>query len=383
MRVPMLVDHAFGVSGPHRNVVGSLNALGARDDLEVVLLTGMIDPSEPYASAPNITICQGFRPHDPKQLAANLWRIRRAARGCDVIYVPSRLKALQYAQAAHPGRRLVAGPNVTPLPIGKRHDSPGPIELRYLSDLWFEASMARRDHVRRVSGVDSIASIQHSIDTDRFSPQHRNVAVWEGVNVPTDGIRALYVGKDYALKGVSQLLDAADRLNTSGRHDVHIVLVGNMSGETLERTASMANVFPVGFQMGSKLATILASADMSVVPSSWENFPFTVMEAMASGTPVIGSRVGGIPEMIVDGETGVLVDIADGQAYRPDAGAILADAIALLADDRDLRGRLGAGARQRVLDRFTEQRLGDDLMRVFRGESPPEVTPTEREVPVL
>lgn len=365
------VDHAVGISGPHRNVVGSLNALGRRDDVRMVLLTGMIDESEPYASAPNIEVHLGFHPHDPKRIATNLWRMRRAARGCDVIYVPSGLKALLYAQTVHPSRRLVAGPNVTPLPIGNRGDSPGIIELKYLSDAWFEASRARRDHVRRVTGNASVSYIHHAIDTKRFSPKHNNDGVWDTLGVPGDRLKALYVGKDYALKGVSQLLDAATTL-VATCPDVHFVLVGTMTDETLARATALPNVTFVGFRMGNELPALYASADLSVVPSSWEGFGFTVLEAMASGVPVIGSNAGAIPELIRDGETGLIVDIVAGRNHLPDAGARIAGAISRLATDPGMRKQLGSAARQRVLAEFSETRLGNDLMAIFRNEPRPD-----------
>lgn len=189
----------------------------------------------------------------------------------------------------------------------------------------------------------------------------------------------LYVGKDYALKGVAHLLDAADLLGEAGRLDIHFVLVGAMSDATQARVAAMPNVSLMGFQTGSALAALYASSDMSVVPSSWENFPFVVMEAMSSGIPVIGSRVGGIPEMIVDGQTGVLVDITRGQTHGPRAGAILAESITRLVDDGDLRIRMGARARERVLERFSERRLGEDLMCVFRGVTIPDSASSDRQ----
>jgi glycosyltransferase involved in cell wall biosynthesis len=368
MRVLIPVDHAVGISGPHRNVVGSLNALGARSDVEVVLLTDMIDQNEPYARAHNIEVRLGFRPHDPKAMPANAWRMWSAARGCKVIYVPTGLKTLLAAQVAHLGRRLVAGPNVTPLPVGRRRDVPGQMELRWLCDAWFEASRARRDVVRRATGNGAIGHIHHAIDTAKFSPALRDPSVWSRLDVPEADVRVLYVGKDYELKGVAQLLDAASRL-AGHCQDIRFMLVGSMSDETLRRASELPNVSVVGFRMGAELACLQASADLAIVPSSWENFPFTVLEAMASGLPVIGSRTGGIPEMIVDGETGLLVDIADGRRHYPDAGERLAAAICSLVERPEQLHAMGAAARQRVLNHFSERRLGDDLMAIFRGQA--------------
>jgi glycosyltransferase involved in cell wall biosynthesis len=368
LKVLIPVDHAVGISGPHRNVVGSLNALGARDDVEVVLLTSVVERSEPYGSASNIDICLGFRPHDPKRIIPNLWNMQRAARGCDVIYVPSGLKAFLYAQSARIGRPLVAGPNVTPLPIGKkRHDSPSRFELDYMCDAWIEMSRHRRDHVRRVTGYSDVGFIHHAIDTARFSPARRGALDWEELGFRPGSTKVLYVGRDNEpRKGVAQLLDAAERIAAAGRTDIEFALVGRMSPTTLARTESMDTVRALEFRKGEALADVYANADISVVPSSWESFGFTALEAMASGIPVVTACAGGLPEIVEDAGTGILLDIADHGIHRPDAGIALAAAITRLADDRELRTSMGESGRERALAHFSEARLGEDLVKLFR-----------------
>jgi glycosyltransferase involved in cell wall biosynthesis len=96
------------------------------------------------------------------------------------------------------------------------------------------------------------------------------------------------------------------------------------------------------------VAEVLQAADVFVHPAVWgEAFGLTIAEAMAAGLPVVASRVGGIPELVTHGETGLLVPPGD-------AGA-LAGALNLLAADAQERARLGANARRRVLERFDLQ----------------------------
>lgn len=368
MNVLIPVDHAIGSSGPHRNVVGSLNALGARDDVSVTLLTGAIDPEEPYARAPNLEVRIGFRPDDPWRMASNLDALRAAARECDVIYVPTNLRSLIYAQAGRRGRRLVAGPNVSHLPV-RRVDSPGRPELAWMCDLWIEASHYRRDHVLRCTGARNVDCVRHAINPDTFSPSHRSPETWRRLGIPETTLKVVYVGRDNEpRKGVAELVDAIERLNRDGRgRHLDFILCGQMSEATSRRTVGMANVHRIGFCRGAELAAIYAASDIGVVPSSWENMPFTVLEAMASGLAVVASRSGGIPEQIVDGESGILVDLAEGGRHRVDAGARLATAIAELVDDPARRHRLGLAARRRVLEHFSEARLGSELVARFRG----------------
>ena len=89
---------------------------------------------------------------------------------------------------------------------------------------------------------------------------------------------------------------------------------------------------------------LLASADVFVLPSRSEGHPVSVLEAMAAGLPVVASRVGGVPEQVVEGETGLLVEPGDPEP--------LAAALERLTDDPALRRRLGAAGRARAEERF-------------------------------
>lgn len=371
MRVLIPVDHAQGITGPHRNVVGSLNALTARSDIEVVLVTGKIDEDEPYAQSARIDIRFGYNPHDPARIWSNLRTLRAAARGCDLVYVPTNLKSLLYAQSVRHGRPLVAGPNVTHLPKtpSSRHDSPGKIELLLLSNAWFEPSRMRQNHLRRISGVQRVGYIHHSVDLCQFRPDRRDPTIWARHGIPMEPCKVLFVGRDNeARKGVPQLLEAAELLWSRGRTDLHFVLVGNMSTATRERVATLPNATVLGFQQGEDLAALYASSDIAIVPSSWETFGFTVLEAMASGLPVVASNIGAFREIVTPDESGILVDaVLPRSVFRPDAAELFAAALIRLADDPSLCQQLSMAARARAEAHFSEARLGNDLVGLFHA----------------
>jgi glycosyltransferase involved in cell wall biosynthesis len=103
---------------------------------------------------------------------------------------------------------------------------------------------------------------------------------------------------------------------------------------------------------------LFGAAVASVLPSAWENFPHTVVEALAVGCPVIATSVGGVPEVVRDGENGLLVAPGDSQA--------LAQAIARLLSDEALRERLAAAAPGSVAaysENAVFSRIEDELQR--------------------
>ena len=280
------------------------------------------------------------------------------------------MKSLLYAQMARVRKRLIAGPNVSPFPNWKR-DSPSQIDLTLLCDCWIEASQARGNHVTRLTGA-KVPVIHHAIDTQKWGPHRRNPQIWKQLKVPDARMRLLYVGHDKtSLKGVAQVLEAYKLIQaTSIGMGVQLIMAGTLSQQTLNRIREMRSVHHLGFLEADLLPEVYATSDISLVPSSWENFPFTVLEALASGIAIVASRTGGIPEQLVDGESGRLVQLADHHSiHLPDAPQRLAAAIMEIATDPELRTRLALGARKRALDRFSEARLGQDLVELLTGQA--------------
>src|SRR6266850_3453630 len=104
---------------------------------------------------------------------------------------------------------------------------------------------------------------------------------------------------------------------------------------------------------------VMAAMDIFVLPSLHEGIPTAILEAMALGKPVVATAVGGAPEIVRHGVTGLLV--------QPGDDAALADACLELARDRDRAQRLGAQARRVVAEEFSHERCGEDLMDAYRS----------------
>jgi glycosyltransferase involved in cell wall biosynthesis len=112
----------------------------------------------------------------------------------------------------------------------------------------------------------------------------------------------------------------------------------------------------LGPQPRERVLELFRAADASLLSSSWENFPHTVVESLAVGTPVISTAVGGVPEVVRDGTNGLLVAAGDSEG--------LADAIRRFFGDEALRQRLRAGAAG-SLQRFAPERVYTEIERVL------------------
>jgi glycosyltransferase involved in cell wall biosynthesis len=120
-----------------------------------------------------------------------------------------------------------------------------------------------------------------------------------------------------------------------------------------------ASVHFLGFR--PDLPRIMAAADLFVLSSRWEGCPMVVLEAMALGRPIVATAVGGVPELLVDGESGRLVP--------PESPEALSQAIQEILVDPDGLLDMGSRARQRLLACFQVERSARQMLQVYRGES--------------
>lgn len=187
------------------------------------------------------------------------------------------------------------------------------------------------------------------------------------LGIPSTAIVVTAVGRMIEVKGMHVLAMAADRI-LAARPDTHLVFAGDGPNRP-EIDSIVANnphrehIHFTGALPRRQVAQLLAESDLFVNPGVMdrngraEGLGITTIEAMASGLPVIGSRIGGIVETIVDGVTGILVPPGDPEP--------LATAIKALLDDAMLRDRMGQKAQQRARERFAWPQLSAQVMRVY------------------
>lgn len=175
-------------------------------------------------------------------------------------------------------------------------------------------------------------------------------------SVPT----VLFVGRLSSEKGCAVLLEAARLLAERGRR-FSVVLVGDgPERPTLEQTVRLAGMGSFVAFEGWKLdvSPYYAQADVVVVPSLREGLSLTTLEAMASGAPVVASRVGGLTEVVLDEETGVLVEPGDATG--------LAAALDRCLGDPALRRRLGDAGRRRAVECYSVATMVERTIAVYR-----------------
>jgi glycosyltransferase involved in cell wall biosynthesis len=156
-----------------------------------------------------------------------------------------------------------------------------------------------------------------------------------------NGMTLAFAGRLTAQKSLGLALEAVAAVD-----GVTLLIAGDGEREPVEQRARElalgSRVRFLGAQPRDRVLELFRAADASILSSSWENFPHTVVEALAVGTPVIATAVGGVAEVVHDGENGLLVPPGD--------GAALADAVRRYVSDDALRERLRAAAAGSVRD---------------------------------
>jgi glycosyltransferase involved in cell wall biosynthesis len=167
----------------------------------------------------------------------------------------------------------------------------------------------------------------------------------------------LYFGRLLPEKGIDVLIRAAGKAGVS-----RCLIAGEgPEEENLRREAERHGAGRVeftGFLGGDDFRRTVAGARFTVLPSRWyENLPFTVMESMAAGRPVVASDIGGIPEMVDDGHTGLLFPAGDEEALRL--------CIERLDSDAELRREMGRRGRMKAEKLYGSERHYEAVMEVY------------------
>jgi len=204
------------------------------------------------------------------------------------------------------------------------------------------------------------ATLPYGVDEERFRPAER----------PGDEPVILAAGRLVEKKGFEYLLTAMRQM----RHTTRLVIAGDgdLSNSLRQRASELGVASRVEFVGEADQPTMIRlyqSADVFALPSvhdsggNVDGLPNVLLEAMSCGLAVVASRIGGVPQVVRDGENGIMVDEKSPEALAAALDPVLANA--------DLRRRLGAAARRTIIDGFTWKQYGRKLEGLMQGAGAP------------
>lgn len=206
-----------------------------------------------------------------------------------------------------------------------------------------------------IKNRDKIYVVYNGIDTNIFKP---NVKPQKLKNDKT----ILYVGRVAKEKGIQFAIRSLPEI-VKEVENIKLIVVGR--GDYIDNLRSLAKrigvekyVLFTGGLRHSDLVNYYNIADVFILPSICENFPFVLLEAMACKRAIVASRTGGIPEIVEDGINGYLIPV--GKIKQ------LAKKIIYLLKENESRKKFGENGRRKVLEKFTLDKMLDDTEKVFK-----------------
>ena len=239
--------------------------------------------------------------------------------------------------------------------------------LHYLLSSRQDLIIAISDHIARFTiacGVrhpSRVRRVYHGLETPDVSELERaGQRIRAELGVAADAFLVGNVGRLAPQKGQRHLVAAMPML-LERVPNAHLVIVGG--GDLEDYLRDLADEFEVSERvhvLGPRkdVPAIMYALDAFAMPSIWEGFGLVLLEAMAAARPIVASRVATIPEVVVDGETGLLVPAGDAVA--------LADALSRLAADPQLARRMGEAGQQRLRQHFSVEKMVGDTELLYR-----------------
>jgi glycosyltransferase involved in cell wall biosynthesis len=233
--------------------------------------------------------------------------------------------------------------------------------LGRFTDLSIAVSRGVRDYLLEQVGPDpaKVRVVPNGVDVAAIDAARPGPLVRRELGLPEDSPVIGLVGRlDHWGKGHKELFTAMAQIRA--RHPVHALIVGGgrRAAEVRQLAASLGLAEVVHF-LGprSDVPDLLNAMDVFVLPSYSEGVSLALLEAMAAGLPVIATAVGGLPEVVTDGENGLLIPPRDPGA--------LAGALERLLSDPAWARQLGANARGHVRAHYSLERLGREISKIY------------------
>ncbi|GAB6180451.1 glycosyltransferase [Desulfotomaculum defluvii] len=203
-----------------------------------------------------------------------------------------------------------------------------------------------------------LTTIYNGIEIEKFDIDYNNEEIRKNLNIPVSGMVIGTIARLAPQKGISYLLKAASHLK---EYNVTLLIVGDgpLRQELEKEVLSLGLGDRVVFAgMRENIAQVLAALDIFVLPSVTEGLPLTILEAMAAAKPIVATRVGGVPEAILDGRSGIVVPPKDPEA--------LAVALAGLLGEKDRLVPMGKCGQKHVNEKFSITFMVEKTMDLYK-----------------
>lgn len=223
-------------------------------------------------------------------------------------------------------------------------------------------SRAVRDYLM-AAGVPGarLSTVATGVDVARFDPQRTEAPLRAELGLPAAAVLIGTVAILRMKKGYQDLIAAIPKVRDA-IPNAHFVFAGDgPQRQNIERALADAGIGDRVHLLGLRrdIPQVLRSLDLFVLPTHQEALGTSYLEAQAMAVPVIGTRVGGVPETMIEGETGILVP--------PEDPAALAEAMIGLAGDHERRRRMGEAGRRWILAEYSVATMAERMLEVYRA----------------
>ena len=351
------------VLGPHRAAVSGVSV-----HVNTLLASGLADDFSLIHFQVGGEGGRESRARQVARLAASPFRLAAAIlrRGAAIVHINSSLNARAYwRDLAHLLVAKACGARV----LFQVHG--GKLPADFCGNSRLLAALLRRT-LRLPDAIVVLGSIE--LDAyQQFVHREQVVALPNGIDClpyasllrerpdPDGALRLVYVGRLAREKGLYELLTGLKLAHAAGVRARLVIAGAGPEEEKLRRIVAAAGIGhavsladPV---CGAGKSALFAQSDLFVLPSHAEGLPYALLESMAAGVPAIVTRVGAIPDVVLEGIHGLFVPLHDPQA--------IAHAIARLDADRELLAQMGIACRKRIAASYSVERLAGDVRRLY------------------
>jgi len=231
-----------------------------------------------------------------------------------------------------------------------------------LTDAFIAVAKSHGEYLAQAEGCPArkVRVIPNGVDIDRFRPRTPDPILRAELKLPKDAPVVTIVAALRPEKNHELFLRAAHRIHHALPAARFLIVGDGAERQTLETLTRELQIAPDVRFLGTRadIPELLALSDVVALSSRMEANPVSILEALACEKPVVATRVGSVPETVIEGQTGYLTPPGDEQA--------LADRILLLMGDRDLARRLGAAGRQRVVSGYSLEGMVQGYERLVR-----------------